>query len=604
MPVLVSGFSHQVIDLCKLPDRHFELLPIIEAALPLLCAPLAHLLPPAFEAGASAATGGAAAAAAAAGPGPDLAPEARARLSEALAAQWRGMLSALSRALAAALAVARSERAAAAASGDGGALAAEAIAASGLMAWDLPSMNLLMLALRWAAAGFRVHQGKGAVRRASNTWSGRPVGHADWAASSPSAGTPSSCWPTLKPPLRGRLINEAPADWCNPSIVPQAIADAAEAAALDEAAALLIPSLRPAARRVLRMLRPGGLAVLEGAGSAHSALAAADTVASALPGLLAAAARAATPGAGAGVCGAAGAAAAAWAAALSEALPAFGQGGPEGERRLAEVAVRGLAAAAAIAVAAEADGCLAGSVDVDALGETLVHLLAFGSGGGDGAAVGQRVASVQDAAYASMLALLVGEEHAGAAWAGDSSASRALQSGALRLVAAPAVAEHLATAGLAAAATRRAAAGLLLEAMQSGGAAAAHAALPWIAWADCHRGDPDALALADCLDAWAVQEPWEAGAGGAPGAAWSGRVQALVRGLFSKDEPVRAAAARRLLGVVAPEVAAEEAADPSAARGGFFSCSLGCGAEGLAQQLLCREHLVMHTVALVLRPQP
>jgi hypothetical protein len=355
------------------------------------------------------------------------------------------------------------------------------------------------------------------------------------------------------PPHTCRLVNEAPHEWCVPSVVPPALADAAAAAALDEAVALLVPGLRPAAGRVLRAMRPGALAALEGAGSARDALAAADRVAAALPTLLAAAAHVAGGSAGGGAREAAAHAAAGWAAALEEALPALGHGGPSGDRRLAEVAVRGLAAAAATFAATAEEG---GDVErVDALGEAVVRLLSAGTGG-DGAAVagqdGAAASAARDAAYASLLALLAGDAGGGAG-VGD-----ALQSGALLLVLAPAVAEHLATSGLAAPGTRRAAAGALLDALRCGGAAAACATLPWAAWADCHRGDPDALALADCLDAWAVQEPhWEAG--GAPGAAWSGRLQALVRGLFSRGVAARGGAARRLLAVVAPELAGEAA---------------------------------------------
>lgn len=152
-----------MLDQSKIPDRHFELLPITEAALPLLCAPLAYIAQAAdpvqphstAPAPTPAATAAAeAAAAAVAGVDqldqPPLSLDALRRLTDALQAQWRGMLAALSRALASALAVARGERATAAAGGDGGALAAEALAASGLVAWDLCSINLLMLALRWS----------------------------------------------------------------------------------------------------------------------------------------------------------------------------------------------------------------------------------------------------------------------------------------------------------------------------------------------------------------------------------------------------------------------------------------------------------------------
>ncbi|KAI8476101.1 MAG: hypothetical protein J3K34DRAFT_513946 [Monoraphidium minutum] len=488
----VHSIVLQVLDLAKLPDRHFELLPIMDAALPLLCAPLAHLPPSDADIGGgacgpqariaerAAAADAAAAAAGAAGAAGAVPPEALPRLASSLQAQWRSMLGALSRALASALAVARGERAAAAADGDGGALAAEALAASGLVAWDLCSANLLMLALR--------------------------------------------------------LINEAPPEWCSAAIVPPSIAEAAEAAALDEAACLLLPGLRPAARRVLAALRPAAMAALDGAGGAHAALAAADRAAAALPALLAAATRAsasAAAGAGAGEGEALARAAAAWLGELRAALPALGQG-PACDRRLAEVAVRGLAAAAA------APGAAATPAPAGEAAALLVSLLARrGAGPGGGAA--------QEAAYDTLLQLLAGVEPPAAGFGGGR------EPGPLRLALAPAALEHLVTAGLASPPTRRAAARALLAAMRGGGAAAAGRVLGWRAWVECYRGDPNALALADCVDAAAEQQQQQQQQQRAPGTvSWEGRAAALVRRLFSARAEERAAAGRELAAAVTP----------------------------------------------------
>ena len=491
----VHSIVLQALDLARLPDRHFELLPIVEAALPLLCAPLAHFLPPGGGGGGSGGSGSssggtamAAAAAAAAGVASGVnapvGPEQRAALRDALRAQWRGMLAALARALSSSLAVARAERAAAAAGGDGGALASEALAGSGLVAWDPCSANLLLLALR--------------------------------------------------------LVNEAPTDWCTDDVVPQAIADAAEAAALDEAAALALPALRPAARRLLAALRPGALLALEGAGAAHEALAAADRAGVELPGLLAAAARAASsPAAGDALA----AAAAAWLASLREALGALGRGAPDADRRLLDVTARGLAAAAAV------DGD--GGVTADAAADLLVRLLSFNVAGGSSCGAGREAEAVRDAAYRALA-------EAVDAARGPTAAGAPPAAGMRRLLLAPAALAHIATAGLAAPGTRRAAAHVLLSLAHNGGAEAARALLEWRAWVDCHRhaaaadgdgADADTVApLAEALDAAGESGAWRARRGSF---SWAD-AEPLVRRLFSKSPSDRAAAARTLRALAAP----------------------------------------------------
>lgn len=133
------------MDLLSHPDRHYELLPLTEAALPLLTAPIAEL------SNSSSASQ----------------QQQEQQLHEELQALWRGLLGALSRALASTAAVAAGDRAAAvaaslsgqqeaaghitvlAAAGGG---AAPGIGAVGVCCWDLLSINLLTLALRCASS--------------------------------------------------------------------------------------------------------------------------------------------------------------------------------------------------------------------------------------------------------------------------------------------------------------------------------------------------------------------------------------------------------------------------------------------------------------------
>lgn len=157
----------------KHPDRHYQLLPLLEEALPLLAAPLCHLAPSnkasptakqhqqLLDVNGMRST---------------LNLEQQQRLRQHMHAMWRGLLAALSRALAACAAVGAADRAAAATAGlarggqpgNGDAAAVAAVTAAvpaaasgrvaalaaggggdgGLCVWDLPTLNLLMLGLR------------------------------------------------------------------------------------------------------------------------------------------------------------------------------------------------------------------------------------------------------------------------------------------------------------------------------------------------------------------------------------------------------------------------------------------------------------------------
>lgn len=412
-----------------------------------------------------------------------------------------------------------------------------------------------------------------------------------------------------------RLVNEAPLDWCSPAIVPPSIADAAAAAALDEAASALLPALRPAARRLLACMRPSALAVLEGAGEAHAALAAADRAAAELPGLLAAAAGLEAARLEGRQAGAAAilvaaeqlrAAATRWMAELRKALPFLNQG-PSAQQRLARLVIRGLAAAASIGqdsapwASSKANARVGPGKEVlDAAAALLVRLLqqgdSGGAGGGTAAAQAAAPTGVQEVAYDLLLQLVaaaspdgaagsssVGAAHGALPAAAAAAAAGGALPGVVQLLLAPQPLEFLITEALHYPSTRRAVARMLLAALTAGGRSAAQGLLEWRAWVDCYRGDPEVLSLVDCLDAWAeqlqlerqqqqrgVQECLEGGAapggsvagrgevhassrgGGERGAGFHGGVETLVRRLFSRRAEDRRGAGRALLEVVAP----------------------------------------------------
>lgn len=144
----------QVLELLKQPDMHWHLLPLVEAALPLVTAPFTGLAAGEQQRNSSNSSSGA----------EGQPPEADAGLRE----QWRGMLGALSRALASTAAVAAADRAAALANCLSGRPAEAAASArvlavaisspapgavvaggdGGVCCWDLASLNLLLLCLR------------------------------------------------------------------------------------------------------------------------------------------------------------------------------------------------------------------------------------------------------------------------------------------------------------------------------------------------------------------------------------------------------------------------------------------------------------------------
>lgn len=143
-------------ELLNHPDRHYDLLPILEAALPLLAAPVIALSEGSSSGGVArdretSSTDNM---------------QQHQQLSEELHALWRGMLGALSRALASTTAVAAGDRAAAltaslsagqqsAAAGSAvvvlaaaGSSSALGVAGPGLCCWDIQSLHLLQLTIR------------------------------------------------------------------------------------------------------------------------------------------------------------------------------------------------------------------------------------------------------------------------------------------------------------------------------------------------------------------------------------------------------------------------------------------------------------------------
>lgn len=165
---LLCSCGVQTTELLKHPERHYELLPLLDEALPLLAATLQHLQhsseasQPADNKQQQQQQSGL-----------QLSGDQRQQLQQHMQAVWRGLLAALSRALAACAAVGAADRAAAAsaslaggssaltaavaavmttvppaAAGGAAGLAAGARADGGLCVWDLPTLNLLMLGLR------------------------------------------------------------------------------------------------------------------------------------------------------------------------------------------------------------------------------------------------------------------------------------------------------------------------------------------------------------------------------------------------------------------------------------------------------------------------
>lgn len=140
---------HQVMDLLRDPERHWQLLPLVEELLPLLAAPLSHLSAPSSSPG-SEAPGGVAT-------GGDSGAAPRDAV-EHYRAQWAGMLAALSRAAASVQAVATAERAAGARGAAWGALSAggdgghqEGSGGSGWgrpLVWDWSTVAIVQLTLR------------------------------------------------------------------------------------------------------------------------------------------------------------------------------------------------------------------------------------------------------------------------------------------------------------------------------------------------------------------------------------------------------------------------------------------------------------------------
>jgi hypothetical protein len=148
----------QTTELLKHPERHYELLPLLEEALPLLAAPLRHLR-----------TADTHLVDTQQQQGTQFSGDQQQQLEQHMQAVWRGLLAALSRALAASAAVGAADRAAAASAGLAGgsseltatvaaavppaaaggvaALAAGSGGDGGLCVWDLPTINLLLLGL-------------------------------------------------------------------------------------------------------------------------------------------------------------------------------------------------------------------------------------------------------------------------------------------------------------------------------------------------------------------------------------------------------------------------------------------------------------------------
>uniref|UniRef100_A0A383WNT2 Rotatin N-terminal domain-containing protein n=1 Tax=Tetradesmus obliquus TaxID=3088 RepID=A0A383WNT2_TETOB len=480
----VNSTCLQVCELLAQPGRHYELLPILEVALPLLTAPFAALAAAGIEVGSNSSEQhqqqpwDASAAAGLLVQSSQLQEQEAYQLHDELRAVWRGMLGALSRALASTAAIAAGDRAAAlAAALSGQPVAAAAAANCSMVAGDAAAVLL-------AAAG-----------AASDAAPAAAVMLARGAAAAPGL----CCWDvgSLNLLLLAlRLINAAPPAWCSSSVVPPSIADAAAAAATDQAIALLLPELRPAAQPLLQRLQPASLQALQTVQAVHVAAAAAEEAAG--PLLLQLQAEPAKV-------------AARWMGRVLEAVPSLGFN-PRSAARLLQAVMHGLTVVASVR----------GGQHQQQAGQLLVKLL-----------------SQQQQQQQVVLQLLA-------------SAAAAVQQPVVQLLMLPQVTEYLVVQGLAEQHTRPQSCSIMLSLLQGVGLSAAAAWLvPWRCWISCCAGDESAPALAEALEGLTqqqLQQQQQFGGDefGGPGF-WQSPALCVLQDLFSVRADVRRAAGQQLL---------------------------------------------------------
>ena len=424
------------------------------------------------------------------------------RAYERIKGHWQALLQVLSRSLVSCLAICHSERAAAAAGAAGGGQLAD----SAVAALAAGSRSLLGGATAMASTAAGAARAMGDVAAIAegglHEWDeGQEVGTVAWDMASVNVLL-----------LALRLVDAVPSDWCTRAAVPPAVANAAVVAALDEAVAWRVPQLRPAAMKVLQLLRPDALLLLQQAERTHRAIAAGEEVVTAVGQL----ARQLNHGQHQqqqlendksenkrGV-----AVVREWLLLLKAAILGLGFS-HAADVRLLQAALQGLA------LCSEAAASSSSSTGSTKLLGAVAAAPAAAAGGGWDLVCGQLLiqllcheqTSVQQLIYQLLSSALEDGNSSSSSNSGRSSASSAAASkrvhAVVQLLCQPLVLEYLVVEGLGSSSTRAAAVAVLQGLLLQGGReqAVAAAAVHWAGWLSCFQGEATAGPL---VEAWQV----------------------------------------------------------------------------------------------------
>jgi hypothetical protein len=489
--------------------------------------------------------------------------------------QWQALLQVLSRSLVSCLAICHSERArTAAAAAGGGQLADSAVAALAAGSRSLLGPTAAATVAN-AAGASAMPSASAAAEGGLNDWGeGREVGTVAWDMASINMLL-----------LALRLVEAVPREWCTRAAVPPVVANAAVVAALDEAVAWKSPQLRPAAARVLELLRPDALLLLQQAESIHKAIAAGEEVVAAVGNL---ATLLSQQQQGLGGEGrdkvAAGVAVEDWLSLLEAAIPGLGfshaadvrllQSALQGLSLCSKAAVgggqRGTGVVAAMpALAAAASAAAAGWGPV--CGQLLIRLLSH------------EQTSVQRLIYQLLASALEadttttsssrshGAKRSSTAVGTAAAADRVVA--VVQLLCQPLVLEYLVVEGLGSSSTRAAAVAVLEGLLLHGSTqqAVASAAVHWAGWVSCYQGDATAGPL---VEAWQVAAEQAGDDSSSASSGWQ-QVEGQIRRLFSCQAGVRRQAGKQLLGEIgglpAHEMQQQQQDEWSFTLGGFQS---------------------------------